>query len=446
MPDQFIVGIDIGSSKLCSAVALRDREGGVRYVGHGSTASGGLRAGEIADPEALGSALKRAVEEARYLIGVTVEDVVATVAGARIETLERMGGAELDGGKPIDARDIRRALEDARGRDPGGLATIHRVVRAFAIDGEPVDDPTGRFGRRLDAWTRDFAVPTQLTEGLRRAANIAGIRVHTLVPTGVAVAAAVSSQSERESGVAIVDIGSATTDIAVYLDGELQHLASIPLGGHHITADVASILQISVGEADRLKREHGAISEDVDEELIEWTPRTIAALQRQAKYGTIPGSAVRSITAARTVQIIDKIKETLDALDDTRRLRAGVVLAGGSAQLVGIVDITRAILGTTVRTGQVLPGRGFPSIADPGVSAAVGLIRYVSGRSVGPAPSRQRSPAAAGFVHPLVMNPFARHDTIDVMRRQRPADGGQRDWGRVVRDWVREFIPISPDD
>lgn len=450
MPDQFIVGIDIGSSKLCSAVALRDRDGAVRYVGHGSTASGGLRAGEISDPEALGSALRRAVEEARYLIGVTVEDVVATVAGARIETLERMGGVDLGSGKPIDARDIRRALEDARGRDPGGWATIHRVVRAFAVDSEPVDDPTGRFGRRLDAWTRDFAVPTQLTDGLRRAADIAGINVHTLVPTGVAVASAVSSQSERESGVAVIDIGSATTDIAVYLDGELQHLASIPLGGHHITADVASILEVPVVEADRLKREHGAISEDVDEELIEWTPRTIAALQRQAKYGTVPGAAVRSITAARTVQIIDTVKETLDGFDATRRLGAGAILTGGASQLVGIVDITRAILGTTVRTGQVLPGRGFPSIADPGVSAAVGLIRYVSGRAVGPAPARQRSPAATGIVHPTVMNPFAWHDTIDVTShgssRHGPAGGSQRDWGRVVRDWVREFIPASPED
>lgn len=446
MPDQYIVGIDIGSSKLCSAVALRDREGGVRYVGHGSTASGGLRAGEVVDPEALGDALRRAAEEARYLIGVTVEDVVATVAGAPIETLERMGGVELGSGRPVDARDIRRALDDARSRDPGGWATIHRVVRAFAIDGEPADDPSGRFGRRLDTWTRDFAVPAQITEGLRRAADIAGIRIHTLVPSGVAVAAAVSSQSERESGVAVVDIGGATTDIAVYLNGELQHLASIPLGGHHITADVASVLQIQVAEADQLKREHGAISEDVDEELIEWTPRTIAALQRQAKYGTIPGAAVRSITAARAVQIIDKVKGTLDDWDDTRKLQGGVILTGGTAQLVGIVDIARAILGTTVRTGQVLPGRGFPSIADPGVSAAVGLIRYVSGRSVGPTPSRQRSPAAAGIVHPLLMNPFARQDTIDVTRRQRPADGGQRDWGRFVREWVREFIPVNPSD
>lgn len=447
MPDQFIVGIDIGASKLCSAVALRDRDGGVRYVGHGSTSSGGLRAGEIADPEALGGALKRAVEEARYLIGVSVEDIVATVSGARVETLERMGGVELNAGRPIEARDIRRAIEDARGRDAGGWSTIHRVVRAFAIDGEPVDDPSGRVGRRLDVWMRDFAVPTQLTEGLRRAADISGIRVHTLVPTGVAVVAAVSSQSEREAGVAVVDIGSASTDIAVYLNGELQHLASIPLGGHHITADVASILQIPVEEADRLKREHGAISEDVDEELIDWTPKTIAALQRQAKYGTIPGFAVRSIVAARTVQIIDKVKETLDALDDTGRLPAGVILTGGTAQLIGIIDITRAILGTTARAGQVLPGRGFPSIADPGVSAAVGLIRYVSGRSVGPTPTRQRSPAAAGFVHPLVMNPFARHDTIDVMRqRPRSNDSGQRDWGRIFRDWVREFVPVSPDD
>lgn len=446
MPDQFIVGIDIGSSKLCSAVALRDPEGGVRYVGHGSTASGGLRAGEVSDPESLGAALRRAVEEARYLIGVSVEDVVATVAGARIQTLERMGGVDVDGSRPISAREIGRALEDARGRDPVGMATIHRVVRAFAVDGEPVDDPSGRYGRRLDVWTRDFAVQSAVTEGLRRAADLAGIRIHTLVPTGVADTAAVTSQTERDAGVAVVDIGSATTDIAVYLGGDLQHLVSFPLGGHHITADVASVLDIPIEEADRLKVEHGAISEDVDEELIDWSPRTIAALQRQAKYGNVPGSAVRTITAARTVQIIDQVKATLDDLDDTRRLRAGLVLTGGTAQLTGIVDITRAITGTPVREGQVLPGGGFPSIGDPGVSSAVGLIRYVTGRSVGTQPTRQRSPATAGIVHPLVMNPLARGATIDVTRRQRTRQPTQRGWGTIVKGWVREFIPVSPAD
>jgi cell division protein FtsA len=447
VPDQFIVGVDVGSSKLCSAVALRDRDGAVRYVGHGSAPSAGVRGGEVVDPEALGSSFKRAVEEARYLIGAQVQDVATCVAGAHLDIADRAGGIDIDPGRAVGPQAIDAVLKEARGADPTGVHTIHRVVRAFALDGEPIDDPTGRRGHRLDVWTRDFTVSSQLVDRLRRAADVAGIRIHTLVAEGVAVATAASSQSERDAGVAVVDIGAATTDIAVYLSGDLFHLTSIPLGGTHLTSDIAAILDIPADEAETLKRAHGVINrEAADEELIDWSPRTIAQYQRQAKYGNVPGAAIRSITAARAIEIIDRVKAALDAVEVTQRLRAGVVLTGGSSQLSGIIDIARAILGVPVRAGGALAGDGFPGISDPAAAAGVGLVRYVATRAAMPRQqSSQRSAAATAIVHPAVMKAFARQDTIDVIPDRRRQQGNERDWGRVVRDWMREFIPSRSD-
>lgn len=448
MPDQFIVGVDIGSSKLSSAVAVREQAGTIRYIGHGSAPSAGMRGGDIVDAEGLANSLKRAVEEARYLIGADVQDIALSVSGARIETLERTGGVDLDPNRRIGPADVMRALSDLRGGEHGGVQTIHRVVRSFSIDADPVADPTGRSGRRLDVWVRDFAIPASLVERLRRAADSAGVRIHTFLPEGVAVGSATLSQSERDAGVAVIDIGSATTDIAVYLNGDLQHLAAFPLGGHHITQDVASILSVSIEDAESLKRAHGVVSRDdaEDDLILEWTPRTIAMLQRQASYGNVPPSAIRSITAARVIQIIDRTKEILDGYEVTRRLRAGVVLTGGTAQLDGIVEIARTILGVPVRAGTILAGDGFPAIADPGAAAAVGLTRYLATRATSPtASSSSRSAAATAIIHPVVARTIAGQDTIDVIPRRAPNRGERSGWGQAVRDWLREFIPAKPD-
>jgi cell division protein FtsA len=469
VPDQFIVGVDIGSSKLCAAVAIRERNGAVRYVGHGSAPSAGLRGGEVIDPDALSGAFKRAVEEARYLIGTPVHDIVISVSGAHIEPIDRMGGLDLNLGRPVSHQDVVQAISNSRGSDPPGLHTVHRVVRGMSLDGEPVHDPTGRSGRRLDVWTRDYAVPSPLVERLRRSADAAGVRIHTLIPEGVAAAASALSDDEIESGVALVDIGSATTDIAIYLDGDLQHVAGFALGGHHITTDLASILDIPVSEAEDLKRIHGAIGEDTEEDLFQWTPRTIAALQRMASEGDVPGSAVRSIAAARVIQIIDRVKEVLDSTQLTGRLRAGVVLTGGASQLTGTEDIARAILNLPVRSGAVLAGNGFPGIADPTVSASVGLIRYCAARSIAPPQPRaeSRSITATAFVHPLVMQvPFGgRGNQVERSREQRiephcalvlPSQSAparertkartSRGWGRSFRAWMREFVPARMED
>jgi len=473
VPDQYIVGIDIGTSKLCSTVAIRESSGALRYVGHGSTPSGGLKNGDIIDVPGLGAAFVRAVEEARYLIGAPVHDIVVSMSGMRLEPIDRSGGVSLTLGRPVTQDDVARAIASARGQDPSGVQPIHRVVRSLVLDGERVDDPLGKSGTRLDARVRDYAVSSVLVDRLRQVGDASAVRVHSLVPGGVASAAATLTDEERRNGVALVDIGSGTTDIAVYAGGELRHLATFPAGGNHVTTDIASILEVPLDEAERLKRRHGAIGEDSDEELIlEWTPRTIAMLQRMAAEGEVPAYAVRSIAGARVIQIIDRVRETLAQTEAGSALRSGIVLTGGGAQLHGVSDIAQAILQMPVRSGAVLAADGFPAIADPGASGSVGLVRYVAARAE---PTKDSAPQpvgrgsvfrTSGIVHPVVGRSLQRResravgmsDTIDVISvsppsvrvahsRQQPrlkrASGG---WGQTLRDWMRELVPRHVDD
>lgn len=455
MPDQFIVGVDIGSSKLCSAVAVRERDGAIRYVGHGSAPSSGMRGGEVIDPAGLATAFTRAVEEARLLVGTPVHDLVVSVSGAKIETIDRSGGLDLTGGKPISHADVVRAIAGSRGSDPQGLHTIHRVVRSLAVDRQVVDDPTGRIGARLEVVTRDYAVPEHLVERLRKAADTAGVRIHTLLPEGVAAAAAALTEDERRSGVVLIDIGSATTDVAVFTDGDLLHVSGIPVGGHHATADLAGVLEVPIEEAERLKRQHGAVTGAPDEELFEWSPRAVAALQRQAAVGNVPAAAVRSVVTARIVQLFERVRDTLERLGVADNLRAGAVLTGGGAQLGGITDVAMAVLRTRARVGGVLAGDGFPGISDPAATASVGLVRYCIVRAQAPqaaTPPAPRSPSAAAIVHPMVMRALARgdtaamRDTIDVIPRRRQTSGTRRDWGQIIGDWLRELVPARSED
>jgi len=449
VPDQFIVGIDVGSSKLCSAIAIREMSGTIRYVGHGSTPTSGYRGGEVTDVEQLAGAFRRAVEEARYLIGTPVQDVALCVSGARIEALDRSGGINLEPGRPVDQSDILRAIGVSRGSDPAGLHTVHRVVRALSVDGAVTRDPTGRIGRRLEVATRDFAMSSQLVERLRQAAEAAGLQVHTLIPEGVAAATASTTEEERANGVAAIDIGSGGADLAVYVDGELRHVDAIPLGGNHVTADIAGVIDISIEQAETLKRQYGAIDRSSNDELMEWNARTIAALQRQAAEGEIPPAAVRSIAAARVIQIVDALHSSLRGAGMIEYLRSGVILTGGTSQLRGVEDIANAIIGVPVRTGAVVSGDGFPSVVDPSAVPSVGLVRYCAIRSTAAPAARSESrrigAGANAFVHPAVQRVMPVRDTMKMPTSQHRATRTEG-WGRAFRNWMREFVPARVDD
>ena len=154
-----------------------DLTGAIKYLGHGSTPSSGLKAGRVTDSTALARALKMALDEVRHLAGAPIQDIVVSVAGAQLAPIDRHGQVRLDSGQSISQREVERAIESAVGEDPEGLRTVHRVVQGFAVNGERTNAPLGRFGNDLDVWIRDFAVTSALVEGIREAAGNASTRV-----------------------------------------------------------------------------------------------------------------------------------------------------------------------------------------------------------------------------------------------------------------------------
>lgn len=454
MADQLIVGIDIGSTKFSSAVALYNRSGRITYLGHGSSPSGGMKGGRIADPEALERALRLALDEIRHLAGSTIQDLVVSVAGAQMAPIERHGQVRLDAGYPINHRDVEKAIEAAHDRDPEGLRTIHRVVQGFSVHGQSTRSPIGRHANDLDVYVRDFAVTSELVEGVRQAAASLGMRVHAFVPGGVAAGEAALTQEEREQGVVLIDIGGATTDVASYIDGDLHDVSGFPLGGHHLTQDIAAVLEISLEAAERLKRRDGiATSSESSRVPVDWGPRGIARIQRQARDGTLSADVVRAIAGARLEQILQQAKEIAMRTDGHNGSRHGsIVITGGSSNLKGIEEAASEVFGLPARRGEILPSAGFPPIADPASATSVGLVRYCASRGAWAADSSQESgwppePVRAGNGHGDEQSRW--NDTplySDASRETHPRKpSGGRDWGQFMRNWMREFIPARTD-
>ncbi|CAN5728267.1 cell division protein FtsA [soil metagenome] len=457
--DQLIVGIDIGSTKFSSAVALYNRSGSIQYLGHGSTPSAGLNGGRVTDPEALARAVKMALDEVRHLAGAPIQDLVISVAGAQVAPIDRRGQIRLDGARPISQREVERAIESASSEDPEGLRTIHRVVRGFAVNGESTQGPLGRYGSDLEVSLRDFAVTTELVEGIREAAGAASTRVHAFVPGGVAAGEAALTAEERQQGVILVDIGGATTDVAVYIDGELHDLSGFPLGGHHLTQDLALVLEVPLEEAERLKCRDGVSSPaDAAKVPVDWGPRGIARIQRQARDGTLSGDVVRAITGARMEQILQRAKEIALRTDGHNQPQSGsIVVTGGSSRLRGIEDVASAVFGLPARRGDILQSDGFPPIADPTSSASVGLVRYCASRGAwaaqpppeqhGGRPQRLEKEKRGWTTKPARV-PERRdepvpHQQVNVIQYAGTVE--TRDWGKLMRDWMRGFIPVRTD-
>jgi cell division protein FtsA len=399
-----------------------------------------------------------ALDEVRHLAGAPIQDLVVSVAGAQIAPIDRHGQISLDATHSIAQRDVERAIDSAREDDPEGLRTIHRVVQGFAIHGQRTNVPLGRYGNDLDVFIRDFAVTSELVESIREAAAAVSTRVHAFVPGGVAAAEAALTAEEREHGVILIDIGGATTDVAVYIDGNLHDLSGFPLGGHHLTQDLSMILEVSLDVAERIKIRDGvSTSAEAAKVPVDWGPRGIARIQRQARDGTLSGDVVRAITGARMEQILQRAKEIALRTDGHNGSRHGsIVITGGSSRLRGIEDVASAVFGLPARRGDILPSEGFPPIADPASTASVGLVRYCASRGAWAAsPPPQSGGRRAGQQQAAEQDLVAVRDTglrpeiaqyqqvHRFVRPQRPQE--TRAWGRLMREWMREFIPARSD-
>jgi cell division protein FtsA len=374
-----VAGLDIGSTKTCAVlleVTVEEGRGSsYRVLGVGQSRSGGIRRDVVTDLEETTESVRAAMKEAELMAGVRADRVFAGIAGNHIDANISTGVVAVGGGE-IGAADVERVHEVARAVVvPSDRELLHVLPQEYRVDGQAeIRDPVGMAGTRLEAEVYIITCSAPAAANLRKAVGRAGYKVEAFVHESIATARAVVTADEREVGVALVDLGAGTTELAVFGENKTQHLATIPWGGAAITNDLVKGLSVSFAEAERAKEQYGVASAQMVD------PRETVDLP-----GPGPGArreVARELIAHIIEQRLDEILE-LAATEIERsghedELGAGVVLTGGGSELTGAVDVAHHVFGTAARIGT--PGAELGGLADairkPRFATATGLALF----------------------------------------------------------------------
>jgi cell division protein FtsA len=375
-PDPYIVGIDIGSSKVGVLIAQRCDDGALEVVGKGRAANRGTRRGNIVNVEAAVEALKQACEEAEVMAGVEVSRAYVGIAGADVRAMNSRGMVTVSRrDREISFQDIQRVLEAAQSAPlPADREILHAIPQEFVVDEQGgIADPLQMLGSRLEVSVHLVTGQATRSKTLLTCVNRAGIEVTEVVFEALATAEAVLTHDERELGCLLVDVGAGTTTFALFADGEVQHSAVVPVGAGHFTSDLATVLRTPFAEAERIKLEKGCclLSLVSDEEGV--TVPTVAG----GGTRVVPKRELCEILQPRGEELFQMVQQDLQRVGIAEPPRAGVVLTGGGAQLDGLLELAEQIFNCTVRYGLPVGLRGLVDVINcPTWCTASGLLLY----------------------------------------------------------------------
>jgi len=371
--EHIVVGLDIGTTKICAVVGeiLSDRS--VNVIGIGSHRSTGLRKGMVVNMDSTVESIKRAVEEAELMAAVQINSVYTGIAGSHIGSESAQGVVALKKNE-VTKNDIRRAVDTARGCavPPPDRQILHVLPREFIVDNqEGIRDPLGIAGSRLEVDVHIVTGAVTSAKNLVRCVSRSGLDVVDIVLQPLASSAAVLSSEERELGVVMVDIGGGTTDVAIWVEGCIRHSAVIPMGGNHLTSDLAIGLRTAPEDAEKIKLQYGVASSQLlnEDENIE-VPSVGGRPSR-----VMPRNIVAEILSPRVEEMFDMVRREIRRAGYDGMLVAGGVLTGGTSLLPGMADVAEHVLNLSVRLGCPLGVGGLRDIVqNPMYSTAVGLI------------------------------------------------------------------------
>ncbi len=385
MPGKLVAGIDIGSAKTCAVIAEVDgdaRRPTIKVLGVGQARTGGMRRDVVTDIEGTTDSVRKAMKEAELIAGVEVEDVYAGISGEHIDASISTGVVAVGGGE-IGAADVRRVHEVARAVVvPPDRELLHALTQEYIVDHQAgIRDPVGMAGTRLEAEVYIITSSATAGQNLRKAVSRAGYRIAALVHEPLAAAMAVLTEDEKEVGTVLVDLGAASTEVAVFRDGKTRHLASVPLGGFAVTNDLVKGLSIPFAEAERAKEQYGAAFT----QLVD--PRETVELPGPGPDTT--RQVARELIAHIIEQRVDEIlglaaREMEQAGIEPARLGAGVVLTGGGASLPGTIEVAQHVFGAPARIGT--PGAGMTGLVEgirkPRFATAAGLVLFAAAQQL----------------------------------------------------------------
>ena len=375
-----LVGIDLGTTKIGVIIAEVDANGEVQVVGVGKTPSNGMRRGVVVNIDKTTEAIATAIDQAEQMAGVKVRDVYVGIAGDHIRSINSRGviavarGHRVGRSNVITPQDVDRVLEAARAVAlPMDREVLHVLPQEFSVDDEAgIHEPVGMTGLRLEADVHIITGAIASAQNIYRCVSRAGVGLRELVLESLASSHAVLNEEEKDLGVALIDLGGGTTDIAVFYNGSIRHTAVIGLGGSNVTRDVALVLGIPMDTAEKIKVERGGCLLPV----APVEPIEVETAGDNRKRQVDPGE-LNAIIRARMEEIFEMVHRELRRVDCLGMLSSGIVLTGGAAQLRGATVLAEEVFRKPARLG--VP-RGLNGLAEtvhnPAFATGVGLILY----------------------------------------------------------------------
>ncbi|HEV7731803.1 MAG TPA: cell division protein FtsA [Candidatus Binatia bacterium] len=368
-----VVGLDVGTYKI-GVVVAEVGDGGVEITGIGTHASTGLKKGTVVNIDATVEAIRKAVEEAELMAGCEIRSVVAGSAGSHTKGFNSHGVVAVKN-REVAPGDVERVMEAARAVAlPMDREVLHVLPQEFVVDDQDgVKDPVGMAGVRLEARVHIVTGAISSGQNLVKCCNRAGLHVQDVLGSPLAAAEAVLTPEERELGVALIEIGAGTTSLVVFHQNAIHHTAVLPVGGGHVTNDLAAALRTPFADAERLKQRNGAAlaltaSSDCTVE--------VAGIGGRPPHKLSP-RALAEVIEPRAEEILALVRSELERAGCEGVLTSGVVLTGGGSVLSGITDLAERVFRTPVRVGTPLHLHGLvDGVASPMYSTAVGLVLH----------------------------------------------------------------------
>ena len=390
----YFFGLDIGTSTVRCIVGMADPNniGQISIVGHGTAPNIGMRKGVIVHQDDVVEAITHAITEAERVSGVRIQRVTVNVNGTHVTGLNSKGVVAISAVSHEIADDDRYRAEEAATvmQLPPNREIIQVFAKNYRVDGQDnIKDPVGMHGVRLEVDTHIVTASTPNLNNLTTVLEKSELGVNHFTVSSLAAAEAVLSRQQKESGTVLLDIGAGTTNLVVIEDGEVQHIAVLPIGGINITNDLAIGLKTDLVVAEQVKVEHGS---------LEVPDYKSVSVKYEGKEYSFPRSEIHMIIEARVEELLEYVDKELKKVGKSRKLPGGVVVVGGTAKLPGIDEFVREKLELPAHVGSLQAFQGLVDVVDdPMFATAIGLMQLDMLLQPGDQSQAQGKPSAKAF-------------------------------------------------
>lgn len=382
MAETLICGIDVGSTKIATIVAIKPKDSDdIRIIGFNSHPSKGVKKGIIRDIDLATSAVEASVEKAERMAGHQIKEAYVTVGGEHISSINSNGVVAVSNPQlEVVEEDVLRVIDAAKAIS---LANTRKIIditpRDFSVDGQNgISNPVGMSGVRLEVNTHIITASTPNLKNIDKVLTDLGIKNKGYVFSGLASSEAVLSDTEKDLGVAVVDIGGGKMDICIYVEGALSYSSSIPVGARHITNDIAVGLRVSLDTAEKVKI---YLSKKYDTELLKKKEKTFISATKIGTIEPLPEVPEREIIEGiiypRIEEMFSLVSEEIARSGFGKSIPSGIVLTGGGSLTVGMTEIAKKVMRMSTRIGKPERGSGLvDEVMSPLYASTLGLIYF----------------------------------------------------------------------